>query len=130
MAECTAAQQVWDVIVSVLNFILCAIAIPCVYKMSKNGKSGPKSFYWSGLLMGISATIAFCVNGFKQIFTCNNEQLTNIFGTLFTTFFGIEFYVLLLLLFMRADLIFQKTLFALSIITIRIIIFFIVWYQF
>ena len=120
MGKCSQMVITWDMFVAAIDCILFLITIPCVYRIAQHGHTGPKSFYYLSLALGVSTLIGLSANCIKQIYTCFDPNIEKTSSMISVAFYGIGFYLLLLLLFIRVDSVTKDTMFAVSKTTSRI----------
>ena len=110
----------FDIILPTVTIILLIMMLPAFYKYVKSKKIQHRCLYWSGFILFIVIFVSMLSIIFSSIYFCKDIEIYTIATNTFIQAVNIQGLLLLGILFARLYVVFDKSMFALSPITIRL----------
>eukprot|EP01084_Bolivina_argentea_P078149 141784_1 len=121
MVQCNASQWIATVFTILITAFLWIFTVFILYKYIVYKKSSiiqqPNFLYYPGLIFIILISLSLFSYIFVATFLCINDTTRLLIETIFSLFYGLQFYLLLLIMFLRLYYVFHNSPLKLSKIT-------------
>ena len=139
LAFCPEGRQIWLIIINIIDGLMLLTTTPAIYYLivayiqqlksklppkipTKETNKDSRTLFSIGLLFMIVTFLVLLFNLLAGVYKCstNHQKIYHAFEPPVTVSYAIQFYLLLLLLFIRLYNVFKGTMYALSQITVKI----------